>query len=325
LRYLADAKIESFDTAFSRAQIAAALSLLGDRARAGKAFDAATALLQKDKKTNFSRADYGSLLRDGAGLLTLAFESKAEPAVIVKAAQSVEAENANTARASTQEESWMALAAQAMAGQAEAQSLSIDGGSRKGAWSGRYDAAALAAKPVVIANQGSAPLRVAITVTGRPTLPEPEEQHGYKIERSYFTLEGEPVEPNAIKQNQRLVVALKITELEAAYAKLALVDRLPAGLEIDNPDLFDGGSADSLDWVKASVTPSHTEYKDDRFIASFERNGSEKAEFAIAYVVRAVSPGKYVLPPAVIEDMYRPERFGRTGFGAVEISENARK
>jgi uncharacterized protein YfaS (alpha-2-macroglobulin family) len=41
--------------------------------------------------------------------------------------------------------------------------------------------------------------------------------------------------------------------------------------------------------------------------------------------VRAVSPGKFVLPPATIEDMYRPERFGRTGFGAVEISGSAKK
>ncbi len=77
--------------------------------------------------------------------------------------------------------------------------------------------------------------------------------------------------------------------------------------------------------MKATVTPSHTEYKDDQFVAAFERSGSEKAEFAVAYVARAVSPGKYVLPPASIEDMYRPERFGRTGFGAVEILESAKK
>ena len=178
---------------------------------------------------------------------------------------------------------------------------------------------------MTIVNRGQAPARVSITVSGRPTLPEPAEEHGYRIERSFFRLDGTPVEANAIRQNDRLVVALKITELEAAPARLILVDRLPAGLEIDNPDLFDGGSAENLDWVKATVAPSHTETKDDRFIASFERDGADKAEFAIAYVVRAVSPGQYVLPPASIEDMYRPERYGRTGFGAVEISQGAKK
>jgi uncharacterized protein YfaS (alpha-2-macroglobulin family) len=219
----------------------------------------------------------------------------------------------------------MALAAQAMAGQAEAQALTIDGAPHQGVYSARFDGAALATKPVTIVNSGQAPVRVSVTVSGRPTQDEPAEEHGYRIERSFFRLDGTPVEPNAIRQNDRLVVALKITELEAAYARLILVDRLPAGLEIDNPDLFDGGSAENLDWVKASVTPSHTEYKDDQFVAAFERNGSDKAEFAVAYVVRAVSPGKYILPPASIEDMYRPERFGRTGFGAVDIAESAKK
>jgi hypothetical protein len=35
--------------------------------------------------------------------------------------------------------------------------------------------------------------------------------------------------------------------------------------------------------------------------------------------VRAVSPGKYVAPQAYVEDMYRPDRYGRNGVGAVEI------
>ena len=42
--------------------------------------------------------------------------------------------------------------------------------------------------------------------------------------------------------------------------------------------------------------------------------------FTVAYVVRAVSPGRYVLPQAMVEDMYRPDRFGRTATGAIEIT-----
>jgi len=33
-----------------------------------------------------------------------------------------------------------------------------------------------------------------------------------------------------------------------------------------------------------------------------------------------VSPGTYVYPAATIEDMYRPDRFGRTAFGTVEVT-----
>jgi uncharacterized protein YfaS (alpha-2-macroglobulin family) len=325
LRYLVDARLDVFDTPLARAQLAAALSLLGDRPRAEKVFASAAQLLQKSKASPYSRADFGSLLRDGAGLLTLASESNADHAVIVKAAQVVESESVATPHASTQEESWMALASQALAAQGAAQSLAIDGVTRKGVYSARFDAAALAAKPPTIENRGANPVQAQITVSGRPTQPEPAEDHGYRIERSFFRLDGTPVEPSAIKQNERLVVALKVTELEAAYARLILVDNLPAGLEIDNPALYDGGSTENLEWVKAQVTPTHTEYKDDRFVAAFERDGKDKAEFAVAYVVRAVSPGHFTHPPAYIEDMYRPDRFGRTGFGAVDIAESAKK
>ncbi len=325
LRYLADAKIQAFATPLSRAQIAAALYLLGDRARADKIFASAASVLKKRPKSVYSRADYGSLLRDGAGLLALASESKAHQSVIVKAAQVVESESAATAHASTQEETWMVLAAQAMAGEAEKQALTIDGAPHKGLYSARFAGPALASQPVTIANKGESPIRLALTVSGRPLLPEPPVEHGYKIERGFYRLDGTPVDPSALKQNDRIVVALKITETEAAYARLLLTDRLPAGLEIENPALFDGGSAGKLEWVKATVEPTHTEYRDDRFVAAFQRSGSDKATFAVAYVVRAVTPGKYVLPPATIEDMYRPERFGRTGFGAVTISGSAKK
>ncbi|MCI4677846.1 alpha-2-macroglobulin family protein [Rhodoblastus acidophilus] len=325
LRYFVDARLDAFATPFARAQLAAASALIGDRARAAKTFNAASAALQTAKTSALSRADYGSLLRDGAGLLTLASESQADQAVILKTAQVVDRAAAATPHASTQEESWMVLAAQAFGAQAEAQNFVIDGAEHKGVFAMRYDDSVLTAKKVTIVNRGQAPVRLAISVSGRPVAKAPAESHGYRIERGFYRLDGTPVAPNEIKQNDRLVVALKITETEAAFARLILEDRLPAGLEIDNPNLYDGGSAEGLEWVKATVTPTHTEYKDDRFVAAFERSGSDKATFAVAYIVRAVTPGTYVSPPATIEDMYRPERFGRTGFGGVEISAGGKK
>jgi uncharacterized protein YfaS (alpha-2-macroglobulin family) len=37
-------------------------------------------------------------------------------------------------------------------------------------------------------------------------------------------------------------------------------------------------------------------------------------------VVRAVAPGTYVRPQAVVEDMYRPDRYGRTGTETVAVT-----
>ena len=63
----------------------------------------------------------------------------------------------------------------------------------------------------------------------------------------------------------------------------------------------------------------HSEFRDDRFVAAFDRKRGSPSVFAVAYVVRAVSPGRYVQPQAFVEDMYRPDRYGRTGTGVIEV------
>jgi uncharacterized protein YfaS (alpha-2-macroglobulin family) len=320
LRYLADTQLDKFDSPLARAQLAAALALLGDRGRALTVFNKASESLASAKDAVYSREDYGSRLRDGAGLLALAVETGASEASIHSAVNLVEAARAKSAYTSTQENAWMVLAAEALAKEADAMSLSIDGVAHKGSFYQTWRSAALEGKSIVIANSAQAPVRLVLTTSGNPTAPEPAAQQGYQIERAYYSLAGKKIDPASIKQNDRFVVTLKVTENEAAYARLLLVDPLPAGLEIDNPDLFDGGSIDALSWLKKDVEPTHTEYRDDRFVAAFARDGSSKATFSVAYIVRAVTPGHYVQPPATIEDMYRPQRFGRTTFGSVDVA-----
>src|SRR4029453_9639387 len=69
LRYLADTKLTAFATPLARAQIAAALALLGDRGRSQTAFGAAVKQLQDLRDNGLSRPDYGTRLRDAAGML----------------------------------------------------------------------------------------------------------------------------------------------------------------------------------------------------------------------------------------------------------------
>ena len=72
--------------------------------------------------------------------------------------------------------------------------------------------------------------------------------------------------------------------------------------------------------VEGAAEPTHAEFRDDHFGAAFDRTSQSPAVFSVAYVVRAVSPGQYVLPQAYVEDMYRQDRFGRTATGAVEVT-----
>ncbi|WP_420103237.1 MG2 domain-containing protein [Bosea sp. (in: a-proteobacteria)] len=324
LRYLADNKLGDFGTALARAQIGAALSALGDRARGRNAFGSALGLLQQASDDGLSRPDYGSRLRDGAGVLALIAESNGERADITRAVSILDATR-NSARygyTSTQEQSWMVLAAQAMAKDAEGMTLTVDGTARKGALYRTIRADALEARPLTIANPGSANAQAVITVAGIPTAPEPALNQGFGLERVIYTMKGERADPAHLRQNERYVVALTVTEAAPRFGRLLLVDPVPAGLEIENANLTDGASTAGLDWLKQEVSPVHTQARDDRFVAAFERSGAknDKLSYTVAYIARAVSPGRYVSPAAVIEDMYRPDRFGRTGFGTVEVS-----
>ena len=134
-----------------------------------------------------------------------------------------------------------------------------------------------------------------------------------------WSLDGTPADPAHAKQNDRFAVVLRITEAKPEYGHIMVADYLPAGFEIDNPHLVSSGDTGTLDWIEDGQEPVNTEFRDDRFTAAIDRSGKDKAVFTVAYVVRAVSPGKYVLPQAYVEDMYNPSRYGRTGTGTVEV------
>ena len=60
LRYLADAKLGALATPIAKAQVAAALGLLGDRARSDRVYAAALEAIVPQPKPEFGREDYGS-------------------------------------------------------------------------------------------------------------------------------------------------------------------------------------------------------------------------------------------------------------------------
>ncbi len=324
LRYLTDAKLDAFTTPLGKAQLAAALAMLGDQARAAGAFGAALRALDAERDENVSRPDYGSRLRDAAAVLALVAEANLGGAIqgdaIARAGAVLEQARASRSFLSTQEMNWMTLAAEALAEHASLAQFRIDGEPVKGALYRRWSGPALAGQFFVIANAGQNPAELVVSVSGAPIEPDPAAANGYAIERSFYKLDGTRIDAlQSMAQNERVVVALKVTEAQARRARLLVVDRLPAGLEIDNPALVDGGSIEAFSWLSKDVEPAHTEYRDDRFVAAFDRAEGQSAFITMAYVVRAVAPGRYIYPPATAEDMYDPERYGRTAFGELAV------
>ena len=47
------------------------------------------------------------------------------------------------------------------------------------------------------------------------------------------------------------------------------------------------------------------EYRDDRVVAAINHQSYRSSH--VFFMVRAVTPGDYQVPPPIVEDMYRPE------------------
>src|SRR5690606_34071111 len=148
----------------------------------------------------FSRPDYGSLLRDSAGVLALGAETGADMGLLQRAALRLQEAQGATRLTSTQEQGWMVLAASALTKQAQNMALTINGTAHQGAWYANFRGATLDGANVTIGNAGKAPAQVVITTSGNPAVREPAESQGYTLERTFYKLDGSPADLKSIKQ-----------------------------------------------------------------------------------------------------------------------------
>lgn len=320
LRYYLEARLDAFGSPLAKAQLGAALALYGDRTRAATAFSAAIADLGQPEDRFIYRIDYGSKLRDIAAILALASEVKAAGVDLAALAQRLADERERTRWSSTQEDAWTLLAAAALAREAMGGSVNVNGESLSGSVYQSYDQEHFDANSVTITNTGNTPTEAKVTVTGIPAAPLAAGSNGFTITREYYLPDGTYFDPavDAIAQNDRFVVVLTLAADGLGSGQYVISDPLPAGFEIENPDLSAGAGVGDLSWLSVN-TPSHVEARTDQYVGAF-RYMSEAGTFSTAYVVRAVSPGTFVLPGASVEDMYRPERRANTDAGSITIA-----
>jgi alpha-2-macroglobulin len=324
LRYYTDEKLAAFDTPLAQAQIGAALAMYGDKERAERAFQAALTRLKPEptQESLALRTDYGTSLRDTAATLTLISETNSAPQSLAPLTQSVARRRALVPGTSTQENAWMLLAANGVIGQNRSLRLEVNGQTASGAVQRVLSSTDLAKAAFVVKNTSDEEVSVSVIVSGASTQPEPAVASGFKIERAVYTTEGKAVAFDKVKQNDRFVVVLKVTEAEAKLGQIIVEDRLPAGFEVENPKLMKGTDLKAFPWLDTTQGPVHTAFRDDRFQAAFSKTDATNKTpglYTMAYVMRAVAPGSYTHPGAYVEDMYRPERFARTAPGKVEI------
>src|SRR5207244_1388616 len=101
-----------------------------------------------------------------------------------------------------------------------------------------------------------------------------------------FKPDGSKFDPalTQVSQNDRFVVVLTMAVTELGSGQYVVADPLPAGFEIENPDLSGDNATSDLSWLKVD-TPTHVEARTDQFVAAY-RYGSRTPTFSAAYMVR---------------------------------------
>lgn len=312
-QYFQETYWDKCQTDFARAQIAAALAHLGDTKRAMEAFDR---LAGGARVVPPSLRDYGSVVRDQAGVVALMAESGVEREKIVAAAERLVKAYATVTAPSAQEQAWLMLASRALAERSAPMKIAVGDQTVEGT-KPLYQRVDPAAVPTV-RNLGTDPLRQAVTVVGMPGTPPAAEAQGLKITRSVFDMEGRPVEAARATQNDLLVVILEGESTDPLDHQVLVVDALPAGLEIENVRLADSAQLGKLTWLGELSQARHVDYREDRFVAAVDLT-KEKPGFRLVYIVRAVTPGDYMAPGASVEDMSRPHLFARSAPARVRV------
>jgi len=313
LRYYADVKGDAFATPTAMAQLGAALASYGDQTRADAMFARAAGLLNAatTETEQLYRADYGTTYRDAAAVLTLAVEAGSNAVDREALTDRI----ATSGALSTQEATWALLAANALIDRPDVSGITLNGEAASGPLVRMLGSGGAA---LAVANTGP-DTTLTVTTLGVPDVPDPASGNGYAITRSYLTLEGQPMDPGTVAVGTRMIALIEVTPFGTGEARLMVNDPLPAGFEIDNPNLITGGSVPALQDLGLLTETTHAEYRQDRFFAAVDRMDNQP--FRLAYVVRAVSPGSFRHPAASVEDMYRPDFRAITDTGRVVVTE----
>ena len=307
-----------------------ALKLMGDEERAGNAIAEG---LRKNRETGYWWGDYGSVLRDAALTYALLVRHKIAadgrenlPAVIA-------GEMDRLRYYSTQEKMALFLVGRSFAATATGtwQAELVAGGkseplSAAGSHFREVSAGELAAG-MKLTNPQKEPLYAELSVTGNPVKMPAAQSDPIALRREFYGPEGNAIGNRPLKVGETVLVRLHV-KTRTRIANALVVDRIPAGLEVENLNIVQGEAMGITN--VAGLNPAqamadrriqHVEFRDDRFVAALRLDG----EMNLFYRARVVTPGKFVAPPLYAEDMYRPDTYGLAGGGETVTVIEARR
>ena len=307
LKYHADPRSSKIKSAQAFAHLASSFAYIGEKEMEQKMFDKAKHALGNNY-SGWYYSNYGGVLRDEASLIALMIESKmgnSWEGLLGDLALRLQKES----YLSTQEMSVLLRIALKTSDVKDAKlQLSIDGVQLSlGKDIYRKKATTLDKMPTIknISNSDYW-YDVSFKATPNSNYYSVQNDNGFSISKSIYTLDGKKVDPENIAQNRRLVVVLSGKVENINIDAPLITDWLVAGFELENPHITGIDPTTSLKWLGKQTKTKHLAYRNDRFSAALDMSSEKTNNFKVAYVVRAVSMGSFTYVPAKIEDMYQP-------------------
>ncbi|MPZ42999.1 MAG: alpha-2-macroglobulin family protein [Betaproteobacteria bacterium] len=294
-----------------------ALKLMGDDARGDQAIAEG---LRKPRESGYWWGDYGSTLRDAA----MSYALLGKHRITAEGRDNLLAVMAGEMKRpehwySTQEKLGLFLVGREF-GDAQANmqwraqwdtAAASEAVAAKGSWFKEVNALDLAGG-MKLTNLHGSKLFVELAYSGHPLELPVAERKDFELKRTLFTAEGSALGSRPLRVGESIIVRLQVKS-RGRIANGLVVDRIPAGLEIENLNIvqgerFGGLKIEGIDVGEAMKNPriQHVEFRDDRFVAAVRL----ERDTVLFYRARVVTPGRFVVPPVYVEDMYRPQTFG---------------
>ncbi|MFT5199252.1 MAG: hypothetical protein ACI87O_001918 [Planctomycetota bacterium] len=163
-----------------------------------------------------------------------------------------------------------------------------------------FDATQLVGTPLTIEVAGQGRAFVVVHVEGTPTDPVAAYDHNLVVRRRLLDVNGVPLAADqALKVGDLIQVEVELSCNALNLPNVAIVDALPAGLEVENPRLANSAKVVG----PGSTHADRVEFREDRVIifASARRTTS-----TFRYNLRATLAGQYAVPPIQASSMYDP-------------------
>ncbi len=296
-------------------RLAVALKLAGDSERAAAAATSAFGAIYE--RGNAYWGDYYSGLGDRAGTLALAAQHGFLDANGRQRVLKVGQEAQGTRYIGTHDSLALVKLARALASGNEtlAGKLvigSIDEGFSTKGWFSRDLVIEDLRAGAALSIDSKGPYFLVQDTVGIATAPPAAASNGVSLDVTWYRHDGSKFEGDTLTEGEGLVVHIKVSATER-LADALVIDALPGGLEIENLNLMDSKQLADLviegtnldEWRSYSANVRFQEYREDRYVAAVSLDAGSEVD--LYYLVRAVSPGEYLIPATFVEDMYRPE------------------